>query len=83
MLNPVFHVIAILLFLSVAVIYFVLPPLRDLVGNMLTTMMICMIVKEVGQLVTVFTEFTNHVSFLVAGKMPGYNFLRYFNWYVN
>lgn len=67
--NPIFHVIAILLFLSVAVIYFVLPPLRDLVGNILSTIMICLIVMEVGELITIFTEFTNHVSFLVAGKV--------------
>lgn len=68
-LNPIFHAIAILLFLAIAIIYFVLPPLRDLVGNILTSLMICLIIFEIGELITVFTRFTNHVSFLVAGKL--------------
>ncbi|KAL0269360.1 UNVERIFIED_CONTAM: hypothetical protein PYX00_007121 [Menopon gallinae] len=64
--DPILHVIAILCFLTVAIIYFVLPPLRDLVGNIITTMMLCMIVSQAAELVTIFTEFKNHVSFMVA-----------------
>lgn len=67
-LDPVLHVIAILCFLAVAVVYFVLPPLRDLVGNILTTIMLCLIVSQAADLVTIFTELTNHVSFMVAGE---------------
>lgn len=66
--DPILHVIAILCFLTVAIVYFVLPPLRDLVGNIITTMMLCMIVSQAAELVTIFTEFRNHVSFMVAGS---------------
>lgn len=66
-LDPVLHVFAILCLLAVAVVYYVLPPLRDLVGNILTSIMVCLIVSEAAELITIFTEYTNHVSFIVAG----------------
>lgn len=71
-LDPILHVIAILCLLSVAIVYYVLPPLRDLVGNILTSIMICLIVSEAAELITIFTEFTNHISFIVAGKYHFY-----------
>lgn len=73
-LDPVLHVIAILCFLAVAIVYFVLPPLRDLVGNMLTTIMICLIVTQAAGLVRIYTEFASHISFMVAGEFQ----LRFF-----
>lgn len=65
--NPILHGIAIILYLLVAVIYFVVPQLRDLVGNINTTIMICLIVSQAASLVRIFTQFSNHVSFMIAG----------------
>ncbi|KOB69855.1 Methuselah-like protein 5 [Operophtera brumata] len=45
-LNPMFHAIAMILYLLVAIIYFVLPTLRDLAGNIITTIMISLISLE-------------------------------------
>lgn len=66
-LNPLFHAIAMILYLLVAVIYFVLPTLRDLAGNIITTINMCLIVSQAADLVRIFTEFSNHVSFMVTG----------------
>lgn len=67
-LNPTFHAIAMILYLLVAIIYFVLPTLRDLAGNIITTIMISLIVSQAADLVRIFTEFSNHVSFMITGK---------------
>ena len=66
--NPAFHAISIVSYLIVAVVYFVLPQLRDLVGNIITSMTLCLIVNQCASLVTIFTEFGNHISFLIAGN---------------
>jgi G protein-coupled receptor Mth (Methuselah protein) len=52
-------------------IHFVLPQLRDLVGNIITTMSVCLIVAQSADLVRIFTEFKIHspLSFLIAGKL--------------
>lgn len=68
-LNPTFHAIAMILYLIVAIIYFVLPTLRDLAGNIITTINICLIVSQASDLVRIFTEFRNHVSFMITGKV--------------
>jgi G protein-coupled receptor Mth (Methuselah protein) len=65
--NPVFHGLAIICYLIIAVVYFVMPQLRDLVGNILTSISLCLITSQAADLVGIFTEFTSHVSFLVAG----------------
>lgn len=67
-INPIFHAIAMILYLLVAVIYFVLPTLRDLTGNIITTINVCLIVSQAADLVRIFTEFTNHVSLMLTGK---------------
>lgn len=67
-LNPLFHAIAMVLFLIVAIIYFVLPTLRDLAGNIITTINVCLIVSQAADLVRIFTEFSNHISFMVTGN---------------
>lgn len=67
-LNPIFHAISMLLFLLVAVIYFVLPTLRDLAGNIITTINVCLIVSQAADLVRIFTEFSNHISFMITGR---------------
>ena len=66
-LNPICHGLAIICSLTIAVVYFVMPQLRDLVGNILTSISLCLITSQAADLVRIFTEFTSHVSFLVAG----------------
>lgn len=88
-INPLFHGIAMIILLTIAIIYFVLPTLRqadllklsannkiiiiifhcrDLVGNIVTTITVCLIVGQAADLVRIFTEFSSHVSFLIAGE---------------
>lgn len=66
-MNPLFHAISMILFLIVAIIYFVLPTLRDLAGNIITTISMCLIFAQAADLVRIFTELSNHVSFMIAG----------------
>lgn len=66
--DPLSHLLSIICFLAIAIVYFVLPQLRDLVGNIITSISICLIVAQTADLVRTFTEFSSHVSFLVAGK---------------
>lgn len=66
-IDPTFHAISIASYLVVAVVYFVLPQLRDLVGNMITSMTLCLIAGQCASAVRIFTEFGNHVSFMIAG----------------
>lgn len=66
-INPAFHAVSMACYLVVAVVYFVLPQLRDLVGNIITSMALCLMVNQCASTVRIFTEFGNHVSFLVAG----------------
>lgn len=68
-INPALHILCIAILLTVAVIYFVLPTLRDLVGNIITTMSMCLIITQAADLVRIYTEFSSHVSFMVAGKL--------------
>lgn len=64
--DPLCHVFCIMCYLTIAIVYFVLPQLRDLVGNIITTISLCMLVAQIADLVRTFTEFSSHVSFLVA-----------------
>lgn len=65
--DPTFHAVTMACYLIVAVIYFVLPQLRDLVGNIITSMMLCLVVNQCASTVMIFTEFGSHVSFMIAG----------------
>lgn len=65
--DPAFHAISMVCYLVVAVVYFVLPQLRDLVGNIITSMMLCLVANQCASTVRIFTEFGNHVSFMIAG----------------
>lgn len=40
---------------------------RDLVGNIITTMACCLIVGQVANLMRIYTEFHNHINFLIMG----------------
>uniref|UniRef100_A0AAG5CQT7 G-protein coupled receptors family 2 profile 2 domain-containing protein n=1 Tax=Anopheles atroparvus TaxID=41427 RepID=A0AAG5CQT7_ANOAO len=79
-INPICHGLAIVILLVVAIIYFVLPTLRDLVGNMVTTITMCLIVSQAADLVRIFTEFSNHVSFLIADLFFYVSLLGAFFW---
>ncbi|XP_075982911.1 G-protein coupled receptor Mth-like 5 [Anticarsia gemmatalis] len=79
-LNPIFHAISMILFLLVAVIYFVLPTLRDLAGNIITTINMCLIVSQAADLVRIFTEFSNHVSFMITDIILYISLLAAFFW---
>lgn len=68
-IDPTFHAISIISYLIVAIIYFVLPQLRDLVGNMITSMTLCLITGQCASTVRIFTEFGNHISFMIAGMI--------------
>lgn len=72
-IDPAFHAISIASYLVVAVVYFVLPQLRDLVGNMITSMTLCLIAGQCASMVRIFTEFGNHISFMVAGTISKIN----------
>lgn len=68
-IDPAFHALAVLSYLVVAIVYFVLPQLRDLTGNMVTSMMLCLIVNQCASFVKIFTDFGNHINFLLTGKL--------------
>ncbi|KAL9873295.1 probable G-protein coupled receptor Mth-like 5 isoform X2 [Glossina fuscipes] len=78
--NPIFHGISIIILLLIAIVYFVLPTLRDLVGNITTTISLCLMVAQAADLVCIFTEFTNHVSFITADIILYFSILAAFFW---
>lgn len=76
--NPICHGISITILLVVGITYFVVPSLRDLVGNIVTTITCCLIVGQIVNLMRIFTEFRNHVNFLILGKrFNGDNFINF------
>lgn len=79
-IDPAFHAISIASYLVVAVVYFVLPQLRDLVGNMITSMTLCLIAGQCASTVRIFTEFGNHISFMVADTVMYVSLLAAFFW---
>ncbi|XP_028036702.1 probable G-protein coupled receptor Mth-like 5 isoform X2 [Bombyx mandarina] len=79
-MNPAFHAIAIIIYLIVAIIYFVLPTLRDLSGNMITTINLCLIISQAAGLVRIFTEFSNHISFMITDIVLYISLLAAFFW---
>ncbi|EDV49456.1 probable G-protein coupled receptor Mth-like 5 isoform X2 [Drosophila erecta] len=79
-LNPIFHGISLIILLVIAIIYFILPTLRDLVGNIVTTIAVCLMVSQAADLVRIFTELTSHVSFIVADIILCFSLLAAFFW---
>lgn len=79
-LNPIFHGISIIMLLLVAIIYFILPTLRDLVGNIITTIAMCLVVSQVADLIRIFTEFGGHVSFIIVDIILYVSLLGAFFW---
>lgn len=66
--NPITHFMAMICLLFVAIVYFVMPTLRDLVGNIVTTIALCLIVSQAADLIRLLTIFTNHVSLIITGN---------------
>lgn len=66
-INPAFHAVTMACYLIVAVVYFVLPQLRDLVGNVITSMTLCLLINQCASTVRIFIEFGSHISFMIAG----------------
>lgn len=65
--NPACHAVAMVCLLLVAIVHFVLPQLRDLIGNMVTTLAGCMIVARAANVVRIFVEYNGPISYLIAG----------------
>ncbi len=67
--NPAFHIVAIVCFLIVAVIYVILPQLCDLVGNMVATLAVCLIFVQVSDIIKIFEDYHSGMSYLISGKL--------------
>ncbi|XP_063704492.1 probable G-protein coupled receptor Mth-like 5 [Culicoides brevitarsis] len=79
-INPIFHGISMIILMTVAIIYFILPSLRDLVGNIVTTITLCLVISQAADLVRILTQFSSHVSFLVADAILYTSLLAAFFW---
>nr|CAD7575544.1 unnamed protein product [Timema californicum] len=62
LVDPVLHGVAITCFTTVSIIYFVLPQLRDLVGNIISTVTTCLVACQAADLVGIFVEYRNHLA---------------------
>lgn len=71
--DPIFHAIAIISYFIVAIIYFVLPQLRNLVGNSISSMCLCLIISQCVSTIRIFKQFGNHINFLIIGKFMRIN----------
>ncbi|CAL1675410.1 unnamed protein product [Lasius platythorax] len=80
-IDPAFHAVSMACYLIVAVIYFVLPQLRDLVGNIITSMTLCLVVNQCASTVRIFTEFGNHISFMIADTVMYVSLMAAFFWF--
>lgn len=79
-INPITHGISMACFLAVAIIYFIMPTLRDLVGNIVTTISMCLIVSQAADMIRLLTVFSNHVSIIVAETLCYIALLGAFFW---
>jgi G protein-coupled receptor Mth (Methuselah protein) len=80
-LNPLFHAMSMTFLLATAIVYFIVPQLRDLLGNMVTTISLCLVIVYSADLVRLFRGFSEHVSFLAAGTNALRLFI-YFYYYI-
>ncbi|XP_050464418.1 probable G-protein coupled receptor Mth-like 5 [Cataglyphis hispanica] len=79
-IDPAFHAVSMACYLIVAVVYFVLPQLRDLVGNIISSMTLCLVVNQCASTVRIFTEFGNHISFMIADSVMYVSLMATFFW---
>lgn len=68
-INPMTHLIAMTCLLFIAIVYFIMHTLRDLVGNIITTIAICLMISQAADMTRLLTIFVNHVSLIAAGTM--------------
>ncbi|XP_054264795.1 probable G-protein coupled receptor Mth-like 5 [Macrosteles quadrilineatus] len=79
-IDPLCHGVSLACYVTVAVVHFVLPQLRDLVGNMVTTLCVCLAVTQVADTVRIFTEFTSPKVYLIADAVLYASLLGAFFW---
>uniref|UniRef100_A0A1Y1NNN9 G-protein coupled receptors family 2 profile 2 domain-containing protein n=1 Tax=Photinus pyralis TaxID=7054 RepID=A0A1Y1NNN9_PHOPY len=79
-ISPITHGISMACFLTIAIIYFIMPTLRDLVGNIITTICVCLIVSQAADTIRLLTVFTNHVSIIAAETLCYIALLGSFFW---
>jgi G protein-coupled receptor Mth (Methuselah protein) len=78
--NPVTHGIGITCLLIIAIIYFIMPTLRDLVGNIITTICMCLIISQVADLIRLLTVFDSHISLIITDTICYFGLLGAFFW---
>ncbi|XP_063231397.1 probable G-protein coupled receptor Mth-like 5 isoform X1 [Bacillus rossius redtenbacheri] len=78
--DPACRGVALACYVAVAAVYFVLPQLRDLAGNVVSSLAACLAVSQAAGLVLVFVQFRHHVSFLVADTFMYVGLLASFYW---
>lgn len=66
--SPATHVMSMACLLVTAIIYFIMPTLRDLTGNIVTTICVCLIISQAADMIRLLTVFKSHISLLIAGK---------------
>ncbi|KAH1007750.1 probable G-protein coupled receptor Mth-like 5 [Dendroctonus ponderosae] len=79
-ISPITHGITIICLLAIAIIYFIMPTLRDLAGNIVTTICMCLIVSQIADLVRLLTVFKSHISLLIAETICYISLLGAFFW---
>lgn len=67
--SPTAHAMTIACLLVTAIIYFVMPTLRDLTGNIVTTICVCLIISQTADMIRLLTVFKSHISLLIAGML--------------
>ncbi|KAG5870807.1 hypothetical protein JTB14_005357 [Gonioctena quinquepunctata] len=78
--SPTTHGMTMVCLLAIAIIYFVLPTLRDLTGNIITTICMCLILGQTANLIRLLTVFKNHISLLIAEAICYISILAAFFW---
>lgn len=79
-INPITHGIGITCLLVIAIIYFVMPTLRDLSGNIITTICMCLILSQIADLIRLLTVFENHISLIITDTICYVSLLGAFFW---
>ncbi|XP_018567379.1 probable G-protein coupled receptor Mth-like 5 [Anoplophora glabripennis] len=78
--NPITHGITIVCLLVIAIIYFVMPTLRDLTGNIITTICMCLILSQTADMIRLLTVFRSHTSLLITETICYVSMLGAFFW---
>ncbi|KAJ8982913.1 hypothetical protein NQ317_004567 [Molorchus minor] len=79
-INPVGHSVTIICLLITAIIYFVMPTLCDLTGNIITTICMCLIISETADMIRLLTVFKNHTSLFITEAICYVTLLAAFLW---